>query len=876
MNGYYSKQPRFWRGLSIVVGLTGVLLWPSSVTAQDATRDFAQRGVSAKQRSDRRENAERSVGSENKPESRLDQPLSWARIDFILNQVDLVPQRARARRARISDVLGIGDALRTFESSNAELRFNDGSEVRIGSRATFRFTPNTRNFELTNGTVLLLIPPERGRTTIQTPNAVTGIQGSALFVRYIEETDTTIVGALTDNPDGPMILYTNNGAEEQALYANQVGVVEGDRITELYEIDSRAFWESSGLAETFDYTEDVGSVVDELDGVRQEIRDAIENQDPIDGSNVVENPDNFSRPQTDDQPQVTNPTDGPAEEPSEPTPSEGESEGSSTEGGGDAAVDNPDLILGGEETEESEGQVIQYEGSPAEEFHNQNGRPAGSVNGGGNNALQPAPLTEAESEDEAASAGNSTRPNSNAGQSGTNTNSASEKPSVNGSNRPPSDRPVIRPESNSPVAPTTPPAGGTIINNPVLPGLPDNDPTEIVAPPTVGAGQNPRPTIPTAQPNVPTGGVAPLPSGALQDAEPDAGSDSEDETESEGNDSNPTGSTADPADGGGAVVPGASGAGGSGNADGPAEGPPVIEETDATLNNPDEAEAVELPTVTEEAVEEEIPVIAEPDAAPSNSDGAVDPSPVLEEELEEAAPIIEETDATLNNPDEAEAVEIPTPVETDTVDELPEAPDAVTELENPVISPSGPVESEAPEAEGAVEVEAPAAEAEVVEIETPAVEVEVETPTAEVEVEAPTVEAEVVEIETPAVEAPAVEAVEAVPDVPEVFEDEIIVEPQGFETPTNELEELPPETISGGGAPDNFSAEDAPLIEALEDPIPAQLEETVPFAVEQVDDLSAEQGLLGEGNGQIDNVDNSNGANGAALSDTPSGQPGLQ
>ena len=742
MNGYYSKQPRFWRGLSFAIGLSGVLLWPSAVKAQDATRPLAQSGRSVKQRADKQpENPESSPASLST--DRQDQPLSWARIDFILNRVNLVPRRSSSRRARISDVLGIGDALQTFESSNAELRFNDGSEVRIGSQATFRFTPNTRNFQLTNGTVLLLIPPERGRTTIQTPNAVTGIQGSALFVRYIEETDTTIVGALTDNADGPMILYTNNGTEQQALYANQVGVVKGDRITELYEIDSRAFWETSGLAETFDYTQDAGPV-DELDGVRQEIREAVENQAPIDGSNVVENPENFSRPESAPT-EAVEPNDNPVEAPGEPT-NEGEAEGSQSEGGqnegsqsegnGGAAVGNPDLTIGGTETEETEGRVIQYEGSPAEEFHNQNQPAAPGTDA--TNALKPAALTEAESggKKPAVSTGNSDRPNASANPSGASANQpGANKPAVNvgGGVRPEGDRPAIRPvptttspsngggggndrpaNNNLPATPGTTTAGDPLIVNPVLPALPNGASPEIIVPPSIGAGKIPTPTpTPTAQPNVPTGGVTPLPGSALQDAEPgktpaDKVPNPEDETEGNGAES--------------ATPPSATPAVDSSNK-------PVIEETGGSLNNPDTAE-----------------VVAPPPTVSEDEPGAAAAPPIIE------GPIIEGTDATPNNPGE------------------------VTDSEA-VIPPSGLTEAEVLGDEAVVEVDAP---------ETPVPEVAVPEPQA----------AEIVETSPP-----------------QILEDE--------------------------------------LGEVLENPTPVQLEGTVPFVVEQVDELPAGQVPIGQGNGQV-------------------------
>ncbi|MEO0647131.1 MAG: FecR domain-containing protein, partial [Cyanobacteria bacterium J06650_10] len=266
MNGYYPTTRRSFRklsyALSLALGLAGTLLLPYSVSAQE-------------------------------------QDLTWARVDFLRNRVQLVPQDQQGRRARISDVLSVGDSLRTARASRAELRFNDGSLARIGERATFRFTPNTRNFQLSNGTILLLIPPGRGRSTIQTPNAVTGIQGSALFVRYIPETDTTIVGALTNNPNGPMVLFNRDGTEQQALRANEIGVIQGNQITELYEFDGTLFWQSSGLAEGFNYLSDSSTGSDALDGVRQEIREAISTQGRISGDRVITNPETFATPSTD-------------------------------------------------------------------------------------------------------------------------------------------------------------------------------------------------------------------------------------------------------------------------------------------------------------------------------------------------------------------------------------------------------------------------------------------------------------------------------------------------------------------------------------------------------------------------------------------------
>ena len=334
-----SQKNRVSTLLSMTLGIVGILLLPPAVKAQTESAQT--------------ETAQIEIDPEI---------LTWARVDFLRNRVQLVPADERGRRARISDVLSVGDSLRTARASRAELRFNDGSLARVGERATFRFTPNTRNFQLSNGTILLLIPPGRGRSTIQTPNAVTGIQGSALFVRYIPETDTTIVGALTNNPNGPMVLFNRDGTEQQALRANEIGVIQGDQITELYQFDGTLFWQSSGLAEGFNYLSDSSSTgSDALDGVRQEIRDAISGQQPISSDSAIVNPETFSRPAAET---------GPGAETGAETPVDGTG---TIPGEGSVAPDanpdaNPDADLDAIELEDADGPTLEFQNSPAQDY----------------------------------------------------------------------------------------------------------------------------------------------------------------------------------------------------------------------------------------------------------------------------------------------------------------------------------------------------------------------------------------------------------------------------------------------------------------------------------------------------------------------------
>ncbi|WOD39358.1 FecR family protein [Nodosilinea sp. E11] len=218
-------------------------------------------------------------------------PLTRAEVAALRNRVELLPRGRTARPARMADLLAAGDALRTAPASQADLRFNDGSLARVGERATFRFVPNTRNFRLTNGTVLLLIPPGQGRTNIQTPSAVTGIQGSAVVVRYIPERDLTLVMALTNNPTGPMTITASGcGAggdetctsREYSLYGGQMALIQNNQV-QVVEFDLPQFYQTSPLVDglELDNPNAESPLGPALERVREETLEALAEQAPF-------------------------------------------------------------------------------------------------------------------------------------------------------------------------------------------------------------------------------------------------------------------------------------------------------------------------------------------------------------------------------------------------------------------------------------------------------------------------------------------------------------------------------------------------------------------------------------------------------------------
>jgi FecR protein len=225
-------------------------------------------------------------------------PLTQAVIQQILRNVSLRPNGQVTRSARVNDTLFPQDSLATKQSSRADLRFNDGSLARIGQLSLFRFTPNTRNFRLEDGTALLLIPPGRGRTYINTPNASAGIRGSALFVRYIPETDTTIVGALTNNPGGPMEITTADAAQKQDIKAGQMAVISKNQIS-TFDFDLKTFYDTSDLVKGLDLQRQAAQANSDpnIAAVQAETSEALQGQTPLVGT-VYDTPRFLQLPST--------------------------------------------------------------------------------------------------------------------------------------------------------------------------------------------------------------------------------------------------------------------------------------------------------------------------------------------------------------------------------------------------------------------------------------------------------------------------------------------------------------------------------------------------------------------------------------------------
>ncbi|WP_353931309.1 FecR domain-containing protein [Okeanomitos corallinicola TIOX110] len=217
-------------------------------------------------------------------------PLTKAEIQEIRNIVQFIPKNnSQIRPARKSQTITPGDGISTGRSSLADLRFNDGSVARVGEQAVFQFLPQTRNFTLTNGTVLLLIPPGRGQTNIKTPNAAAAIRGSALFVKHNSESNTTIIGALTNSG---IQVANQEASQELTLKAGQLMVVVEGKFQGLYDFDLRTFYQQSSLVKGLNLNRQNSLPTSDpsIASVQAETTEALETQLPILGEGTIENP----------------------------------------------------------------------------------------------------------------------------------------------------------------------------------------------------------------------------------------------------------------------------------------------------------------------------------------------------------------------------------------------------------------------------------------------------------------------------------------------------------------------------------------------------------------------------------------------------------
>ena len=148
-----------------------------------------------------------------------------------------------------------------------------------------------RQLSLAQGTAAVFVPPDQGRTTIQTPNATVGLNSSGVVVRYVPSRGLTLVMALANSATGPISVTTAESGQEFALYAGQMAFVNVANL-QIVEFDLLEFYHTSDLVaglhlSEFDYQP---SDNEPLAALRPDLLQAIAQQPPFDSQDFILDP----------------------------------------------------------------------------------------------------------------------------------------------------------------------------------------------------------------------------------------------------------------------------------------------------------------------------------------------------------------------------------------------------------------------------------------------------------------------------------------------------------------------------------------------------------------------------------------------------------
>lgn len=134
------------------------------------------------------------------------EPLATATVTRVENKVNygkVVGDKSEMRPAAANDVVKASDFLMSEAESRAELKYEDGTIVRIGQNTIFSFEANTRTLNLKKGTFVFYMPKGKGGGTIKTPSFTAAITGTA--GKISDNIIAVIEGEITLMPGGQKV-----------------------------------------------------------------------------------------------------------------------------------------------------------------------------------------------------------------------------------------------------------------------------------------------------------------------------------------------------------------------------------------------------------------------------------------------------------------------------------------------------------------------------------------------------------------------------------------------------------------------------------------------------------------------------------------------
>jgi hypothetical protein len=105
-----------------------------------------------------------------------------AHVTQVIRDVRLLASASGTRAAAVNDTVREGEAVRTGGDSRAELTFTDQTITRLGSNTVFSYGQGAKQFDLSSGAALLVVPKEAGTVKINTAAATAAVTGFTALV----------------------------------------------------------------------------------------------------------------------------------------------------------------------------------------------------------------------------------------------------------------------------------------------------------------------------------------------------------------------------------------------------------------------------------------------------------------------------------------------------------------------------------------------------------------------------------------------------------------------------------------------------------------------------------------------------------------------
>jgi hypothetical protein len=139
-------------------------------------------------------------------ESHAGTPYTSATVTRLENKVsygEIKGDRSDTRPAVEKDVVRASNFLLSDTESRAELKYEDGTIVRIGQNTIFTFEANSRTLNLKKGTFVFFVPKGSGGGTIKTPSLTAAITGT--IGKVSDNIIAILEGEVTLKPSGQIV-----------------------------------------------------------------------------------------------------------------------------------------------------------------------------------------------------------------------------------------------------------------------------------------------------------------------------------------------------------------------------------------------------------------------------------------------------------------------------------------------------------------------------------------------------------------------------------------------------------------------------------------------------------------------------------------------